>query len=151
MQSVVQRCFQIMTARNGSQWRRSSDVVIYAGLVRHGSRVSDSAPADDRSRRSRAAEAAYAADSEVDFLRRSRLDGSAEQALGSFRIFSHRLRGVPESEALGSFRIFLPSGADRSRWSERFFSIRNRRGWRAGRALGLFRNFFARVEAVPES
>lgn len=27
-QSVVQRSFQIMTARNGSQWRRSSDVVI---------------------------------------------------------------------------------------------------------------------------
>jgi NTE family protein len=28
MQSVVQRSFQVMTARNGSHWRRSSDVVI---------------------------------------------------------------------------------------------------------------------------
>jgi predicted acylesterase/phospholipase RssA len=27
-QSVVQRSFQIMTARNGSHWRRSSDAVI---------------------------------------------------------------------------------------------------------------------------
>ena len=27
-QSVVQRSFQVMTERNGSQWRRSSDVVI---------------------------------------------------------------------------------------------------------------------------
>jgi NTE family protein len=27
-QSVVQRSFQVMTARNGSQWRRSSDIVI---------------------------------------------------------------------------------------------------------------------------
>jgi NTE family protein len=27
-QSVVQRCFQVMTARNGSHWRRSSDAVI---------------------------------------------------------------------------------------------------------------------------
>ena len=28
MQSVVQRSFQVMTARNGSHWRRSSDLVI---------------------------------------------------------------------------------------------------------------------------
>jgi NTE family protein len=28
MQSVVQRSFQVMNARNGSQWRRSSDIVI---------------------------------------------------------------------------------------------------------------------------
>jgi len=31
-QSVVQRSFQIMTARNGAQWRRSSDVVICPDL-----------------------------------------------------------------------------------------------------------------------
>lgn len=41
-QSVVQRSFQIMTARNGSHWRRSSDVVITPFVIASEARDNDS-------------------------------------------------------------------------------------------------------------